>query len=466
MGASYSNGVYKGLIIAASCPLEYCKSWPHHFTLNDLDSQCDHHRAGLVCGACAANHSLMLGGSYCEICSNSHLALILLFAIMGVMLVAFLTFLKLTVATAVLNSFILYSNILQTVRNSLFLSNTTNVLTVFLAWMNLDFGFPTCFYNGLDAYAQTWLQFVFPLYVWLLIGAIILTSRYSITVSKLIGHNPIAVLATLLLMSYNIMKILKIIVEVYSSMELDFPGNTTVIVWYKDANLLYLRSQHLAITIVTTLMLIFFFVPYTLLLLFGCKLYRFTGRKYFKWFNRIKPLLESYYAPYKVKTRFWTGLLLLVRCLLYILFLRFSQSPNKIFMTINITFCILGFILGIVYAGKVYRKVDGNIVEALIYLNLIVLSASALAGLNSESLVNSMVALVFIMLMFTFAYQFHALKRRWWLKLKNNVLGYIPKRKQNWTVSQPIHSNPSQDPHKIPTVTVIELREPLLETTN
>ncbi len=56
----------------------------------------------------------------------------------------------------------------------------------------------------------------------------ILISRYSITMSKLIGHNPIAVLATLILMSYT--KILKIIIEVYSSAELEYPDNRTVTV--------------------------------------------------------------------------------------------------------------------------------------------------------------------------------------------------------------------------------------------
>ncbi len=53
------------------------------------------------------------------------------------------------------------------------------------------------------------------------------------TVSKIIGHNPIVVLATLLLMSYT--KILKIINEVYSTAEVDYP-NKTVSVWLKDAN--------------------------------------------------------------------------------------------------------------------------------------------------------------------------------------------------------------------------------------
>ncbi len=129
----------------------------------------------------------------------------------------------------------------------------------------------------LDAYAQTWLQFLFPIYVWFLIGSIILISRHSITVSKMIGHDPIAVLATLILMSYT--KILKIIVDVYAFMELDYPNNQTISVLRKDANVPYLQSRHLVLTIVTTLVLIILFLPYTLLLLLGHKLYRFTGHK-------------------------------------------------------------------------------------------------------------------------------------------------------------------------------------------
>ncbi len=49
----------------------------------------------------------------------------------------------------------------------------------------------------------------------------------------MIGHDPIAVLATLILMSYT--KILKIIVDVYAFMELDYPNNQTISVWCKDA---------------------------------------------------------------------------------------------------------------------------------------------------------------------------------------------------------------------------------------
>ena len=162
----------------------------------------------------------------------------------------------------------------------------------------------------MTAYAQTLLQFAFPIYVWILIGLIIVASRYSIALSKLVGHNPVAVHATLLLMSYA--KILKIVIEVYSSVELDY-SNRTATVWLKDANVPYLQSaEHLFLTVSISLVLVCFF-PYTLLLLIGYKLYRFSGRKNLRWLN----LLDSYYAPFKAHTRYWTGFLLFIRCILY-----------------------------------------------------------------------------------------------------------------------------------------------------
>ncbi len=126
------------------------------------------------------------------------------------------------------------------------------------------------------------------------------TVVYSITVSKLIGSNPVAVLA--LLMSYN--KILKVIIDVFSSVSLSYPNEKKVTVWLKDGNLSYLHSKHLYLSIFTLLVLVFIFLPYTLLVLLGHLLYRLPYRKYYHWLLiRIKPLLDSYYAPYKVKTR-------------------------------------------------------------------------------------------------------------------------------------------------------------------
>ena len=74
---------------------------------------------------------------------------------------------------------------------------STNPFSIFIAWLNLDFGIDfgieTCFYNGMDAYSKTWLQFVFPVYIWVLIGLMILVSHYSRRFAKLLGNNPVSV---------------------------------------------------------------------------------------------------------------------------------------------------------------------------------------------------------------------------------------------------------------------------------
>ena len=317
--AHFSNGSYQGLILYRSCPIDYCKTVDVNFTLRQPDVQCDFNHSGKLCGACATNHSLMLGNSRCQKCSNNYILLLIAFAAAGIILAAFLSILRLTVATGMINSIILYANIVQANKTILFLKSDINVLTVFIAWMNLDLGISTCFYHGMDAYAHTWLQFVFPIYIWILLSLIIITSRYSTFITKLIGSNPIAVLATLLLMSYT--KILKTLIEIYSSVQLEYPDNKKVSAWFKDANIHYLKSQHLILAVVGSIFIAFFFLPYTIFLLLGYKLYYFSENRCIHWFMiRMKPLLDSYYAPYEKHTRYWTGLLLLVRCALYIIF--------------------------------------------------------------------------------------------------------------------------------------------------
>ena len=98
--------------------------------------------------------------------------------------------------------------------------NETNVLTVFIAWLNLDLGIETCFFDGMDEYVKRWLQFVFPLYVWTLVSLIIVSSEYhSPRIARLFGSNPVAVLATLFLLSYS--KLLRTIIATFS---FTYPG--------------------------------------------------------------------------------------------------------------------------------------------------------------------------------------------------------------------------------------------------
>ena len=289
-------------------------------------------------------------------------------------------------------------------------------------------------------------------------SAIILTSRYSITVSKLIGHNPIAVLATLLLMSYA--KILKIIIEVYASVELEYPKNVTMRVWLKDANVPYLQSRHLALTVVTSLVLVLVFLPYTFFLLLGHRLYRYSGTKCLRLVNRFKPLLDSYYAPYKPRTRWWTGLLLLARCLLYVVFSFNSLGGiSKSLLATTLTFTALGFAVGLI-PGNIYKKRLVNLLEVAVYLNLIILSATSPVFNNTTPLAYSLIGSVFAIMVGVIIYHLHVhylATTALWLKIKVKFCD-LSKITKNPSTKADVSQNISV------TKTFIELREPLLDS--
>ena len=470
------DDTYQGLVLYPSCPPDYCTTENPAIPLDNPDIQCARNRSGVLCGQCATNHSLLLGSSGCARCSNNYIALVVAFAAAGFFLVVYLAFFRMTVANGMMNSLILYANIVQVNRRLFFPTDEVNVLTIFIAWLNLDFGFQTCFYDGLDAYVQTWLQFAFPLYVWLLIIAIIMASRYSITISKLIGTNPIAVLATLILMSYT--KVLQVVIGVFSSVNLDYPQRRKVRVWLKDANVDYLRSKHLFLAVVTLMVVTFFFLPYTVFLLLGPQIYRIASRKFVRRFVivrrfvqqlllRIKPLLDSYYAPYKRKTRYWTGFLLLIRCILYIIFAYNSLGDtNRSLLAIIITFTGVGGIAWI--SGRVYRNNFVEIMEFLMYLNLISLSAATLTGINERVPVNILVGMVFASMIIITLYQFYQLyisKNKVWLKIKTKVSDCLSclrkKDKPSEEVKVPRPAPAQQE--RFVTQTVIDLREPVME---
>ena len=462
MQALYTrNHSYRGLILYPSCPAEYCTEDTVNISLEDPDIQCAPNRGGVLCGECKNGSSLWLGGSRCDVCSNFNLFLIVPFALAGIVLVLFLSLSRLTVSTGTINLLILYANIVQVNRRVFFPSNRTDPLTVFIAWLNLDFGFETCFFHEMDIYAQTWLQFVFPAYVWILVILIIFSSRYSITVSKWLGYNPVAVLATLIFMSYN--KILKIIIDVFSSVNLHYPDNERVRVWLKDGNLSYMHSKHLSLSIFTLLILLFFFLPYTFLLLLGH--YSFRSKRFLWLLLKIKPLLDSYYAPYRAKTRFWLGFLLLVCCALYIVFSFNSLSGTRYsLLAINIVFAAVGSLSWIIRG--IYQLYFKDVIEVSIYMNLIVLSAAAalLPETIKETASYVLVGIVFVTAMGVFVYQIHlsyCTKSARWLKIKSKMPCF---RQVKGTSDNPARLIPGT-PKKIKEVTSteIEVREPLLE---
>ena len=367
-----------GVILHPRCPFDYCVNDKVAISLNNTDIQCAYYRSGLLCGACKEGYSLVLGTSHCKQCTNSHLALLIPFALMGVALVFFLFVSKLTVATGTLSSLVFYANIVG-VNHTIFLpADSTVVFSMFIAWLNLDFGIETCFYDGMDAYSKTWLEFVFPVYIWLLVGLVVLISNYSPRFANMLGNNPVSVLATLILLSYT--KILRTLIAVLYVTHLEYPTynqypSYSRKVWLYDANIDYLSRKHIPLFLVAMLVFIFLFLPYTLLLLCSQWLQSISHLRLFSWVNRVKPFMDAYHAPYKAKHRYWPGLLLVLRFVLLLVF-AFNPQHNP---SVNLLAILVG--VGILQlwawvSGGVYRNWCLDALEGSFALNLIILAAA------------------------------------------------------------------------------------------
>ena len=231
-------------------------------------------------------------------------------------------------------------------------------------------------------------------------------------------------------MSYT--KILKIIIDVYSFAQLEYPDSKAVTVWLKDGNVPYLQPWHLLLTVVTSLVVIFLFLPYTLLLLLGYKLYCFSGRKHMHWLNRLKPLLDSYYGPYRTHTRYWTGFLLLVRCALYIVFT--FGDINMILFAIIITFSVIVLAFAVI-PGRIYTNSFTNIIESLVYSNLIALSAVVYISFDSyrsAALIYALVGMVFVITISIIVYPFymHSTSVSLRLKIRTKISALFHRKKK------------------------------------
>ena len=372
IGYFHSSRKSAGVLLHDNCPFDYCKSEELPIKLNESDAQCAFMRSGILCGACQSGLSLTLGTSQCKECSNIYLALLLAFATAGFALVFLIMICNLTVTEGTINGLIFYANFIHINRAIFFPPGEINVLTVFIAWVNLDLGIETCFYNGMDVYARTWMQFLFPIYIWLIAGAIILSSHYSITAGKLFRKNAVQVLATLFLLSFA--KLQHTIIMALSFTYLSYPDGTRKALWLYDGNVEYAHGKHIPLLLVALLTLTAVVIPYTTVLLLAQCLQHHSGYRLLSWVRRLKPFFDAYTGSYKDKYRFWTGLLLIVRTVLFFIFALNSEGEP----VFNLLSMILASICLLALAPNVYKKWLLTLLERFFVANLGMISGATL----------------------------------------------------------------------------------------
>ena len=453
------GNISSSAIVHHHCPLDYCTSERDvHVTV--LDEQCAFNHSGLLCGECQPRLSLGFGSSICKECTNTYILLIFPFALAGLGLVLILFACNLTVSRGTINGLIYFANVVQ-VNSSIFVTqNTPQFLAVFITWVNLDFGIETCFYNGMDMYAKAWLQFVFPVYIWLIVAATVLLSRYSMTVSRLTRDNTVPVLATLFLLSYA--KLLRAIITTFSFTYLRYPDGTDIPVWMYDGNVPFAKGKHNALLIAALIAMFGFIIPYTLLLLLSPHLQRWSHHKPLRWVNKLKPFLDANHGPYKNKLRNWMGIILLIRAVKFICFAANAEGdPNINLMVILLIGAVpplMVWIFGTVYKSKINSILDSVFVLLLSTLasaSLYIRTTSLDVERKQTTITMSIFAAAFSLFLIIVAYHSFIL-------IKSTASKLFKRRNHLISDSSPSESSNKQDGEQnrtAPTVSYIALSE-------
>ena len=294
----------------------------------------------------------------------------------GILLIALLLTLNLTVAIGTLNGLIFYANIVGANSSTFFsgLSPSTKYFSILISWLNLEVELDVCLFEGMDTYSKTWLQLAFPAYVIFLVMLTIIISEHSMKFSRLISRrNPVATLATLILLFYT--KFLQTMITTLSLATLDYPDGSHERVWLPDATVGYLSGKHIALFIVAIIILIIG-TAYTCTILFWQWLLHNQNKMIFKWVRsqRLCHFLEPYHAPYVSEHRYWTGLLLFTRIVVYLMFaLTVSGDPGVNLLAITTAVVCLLLLKG--QFGRVYKMAFIDVIEMVCYANLFVFSA-------------------------------------------------------------------------------------------
>ena len=404
------------IAVATLCPSTYCNTDPRFkfikstdkgLVLINIDEKnvsmpvCLNNRVGLVCGKCISGYSAVFGTTECKQCSNMWLLTITIYVLAGPLLVYLLYKLKLTLTTGTINGAIFYVQVanagllekMSSFREYNIIDTMNRVNRSLLVFLNLNLGFPLCFYNGMNQLWKTGLGLLFPLYLLLIVLGIIVTSHYSTWLSNKTSHLSIQVLVTVVHLSFS--KLLVTLIEVFIAATV-YTSTGKHYVWYWDATVEYMGSSHYPLAIVTVIIVSILIIPYVTLLLFGNPLIKYSKKAKFY----FRPIVEAVYAPYKEGKQHWFVLRLILLLVLYIMYVLFRTGGKNY---LSLTSLTLLFCFSIIKAlSHPFRSSKINILDCWLMMNITVVyntlwkQASELFNLIAVSLAIITFGLIFV----------------------------------------------------------------------
>ena len=200
-------------------------------------------------------------------------------------------------------------------------------------------------------------------------------------------------------------------IAVLSFAKLKYPDSSYRWVWLHDGTVDYLRGKHIALFVVAVLILIVG-ITYTSLIFFWPWLLHHQNETVFRWARsqKLHHFMAPYHALYNINHRYWTGLLLLARITLYLVFtLNASNDPGVNLLAIVALVSAVLFLKA--HVGRIYQSNVIDWIEVMYYLNATIFTSVQLyllkAGNNEAVEMTASVSGVVIIILFSMTILYH-----------------------------------------------------------
>ncbi len=248
-------------------------------------------------------------------------------------------------------------------------------------------------------------------------------SKYFDSFAKLLSNrNPVAALGTLVLLSYS--KLLRFIIAALQYRVLDYPDDTSDIVWLYDGNVQYFTPNHIPRFVAAAIILIAGGL-FTVLLFFGQWFPRCS--KVMKWTKNTKYIgfMDAYHAPFTPKHRYWVGLLLFA---LIAHNLVAAMAPDTFLPVLSSGVLSVGLISWKLLNNRLYKSKFCDSLETLYLLNIAILAFGTFyvkdTNKDQSALANTSMAISFTLFVITLCYHFYQFvlkKSNTWLKIEDTI---------------------------------------------
>ena len=304
------------VFISPNCPTIYCNSAVllSGLILDESTQQCINNRRGLLCSECPSGYSSVFGSYKCKECSSAWLLQLPLHALGGIIIVAALFLLNLTLLQGTIIGVVLYTNIMG-IMGDFLQEHAWGPLFFLLSVLNLQPGVGVCFYDGMDEFWKALLQFAFPFYLFTLLTVIIIVTHKCgyrmFRRARFIARRAVPVLATIMVLTYTSLVNTVISPLRYTTLyDVDTAQGETV--WLYQPSLPFFGGQHLVIGILSIAVTVLYLIPFTFTMLFGDLMRRYFHKL---WFSHFMDVLHG---GFRWPLGFWIGLRLLVRVILVV----------------------------------------------------------------------------------------------------------------------------------------------------